>query len=530
MAAGAQVNVAVRSGAAEQTSCVVVIHSRSNVAGNLQINGTDYAIASGNWAQIGTDGPVAQACFKAQKTIVLPAVFAKYPFAITQGSDITIGTLRNKPGVNDSFSIFHIGCDSHKNSPTGFYKQIKYYATDKDKNGYPTSGNLPVACLLKNGDLGYVDDLYVNDAAGTSVQTSTGATTGYPQATNKTYDYAVAYMCGLGMFGDTSKTNIAWGRDEDRIWCEQNLNSVPQWDDHEFAQDHTGTSGVYAKAKAAWDAFYGPLQPTVSIKSADLVSNHWGYTIGGICIVAMDEITSAVGTWSAPAYTMTGIYGVGQITDALNALNTSDPFKLLLTNNSTRYLEATVTEYNAGAQHPVFNSCLAEYQMLFTADSMSQPAPLSIMANPKTNGLSGVLANINSDLHQQLAQVNKAPAYTNNLVEYFWHIANGSTNGSANHGLSAALLAAINAAEAAGKKYTYAGTTIDWIAKWVASSGRYGGTRIDYYGSLPQKEMHIVLMDENGNEVWHGRWIERSSNEVVPIDWQTPQFSAGGNL
>lgn len=526
MVAAARQPLGIRSGAAETTSCVIPIHSFVNTAATLVCNGVSYPIATGDWTQVGTDHPlhlstVPQACFKAQVTVTLPSTFAAYSFTVTQGSDTVSGTLRNKPGATDDFSMFFIGCDSHKNSPSGIYTYIREYAT--------TAGNLPVACLLRNGDLGYVDDLYVNDAAGTGVQTSTGAVTGYPQSTNLTYDYAVAYMCGLGMFEDTSKTNIAWGRNEDRIWCEHNLNSVPQWDDHEFAQDHTGTGGVYAKAKAAWDAFFGPLQPTTSIKSADLVSNHWGYTIGPVRVVAMDEITSAVGTWSGPSYTMTAIYGANQITDALNALNTSDPFKLLLTNNSTRYLESTVTEYNAGAQHPVFNSCLAEYQMLYTNDSTTQPSPLSIMANTKTNGFSGVLVNINSDYHQQVAQWNGAAAYTNNLAEGYYHIANGSSNGSANHALSAALLAAINAAEAAGTLYSYGGTTVEWVAKWLASAGHYGGTRIDVYGSLPHKEMHIVLLDENGTEVWHGRWIERGGNYKVPTTWERPVLIAGAS-
>lgn len=399
----------------------------------------------------------------------------------------------------------------------GFWQKIKEYAQ---------SGSLPTAGVLFVDDHGYVDLMKVDDSAG-SGHSCTDLTNG-AAFTGLVYNYALGYVCNLGMLQNTGNFYVAWGRDSARAWCNQNLNYIPQWGDHEFYNDlgwtlptasvalpETGAKAatMFASGKTAWNAFMQPLQPTDLTKTLDATSNHWGYTIGPLKVVAPDMISKGDGTGISP---VTTVYGNNQIDDILAYLNSStSPFNILCMSNSVRHLSASgiYLGNTQGAQHPLFDHCLPEYQRLFTNSSTN-----SIMNSVKTNGISGATILLHGDMHHACVLEHKNVSYALNNAEMFYSVHLGSINGSINTDWNAI---------AEGE--SYGGTTVEYLVDgWGLSTHHWHGMRIDVFGSYKVKELHIILMDETGNEVWHGRWLEKSSNDSFPTSWIRPNVIMGG--
>jgi len=282
-------------------------------------------------------------------------------------------------------------------------------------------------------DFGYPSRMVVNDLL------LNKAHTGIPSDTVLEHDYALSYFNCLGMFSDVRDENIKWGLDADRVYSIRNMAWLLQVGDWEFFND-AGFDAValgdprYTVARAVWDKLFGPLRPAVDIRSRDTTALHWGVTIGCVRIVAMDNVTRGSGGYINGTTAIATQFGNNQIDDCLDALNTNDPFKLLVINVGDKYMgaPATATEFQSGQQHPLFDHCLAEFQRLYTATGNT---PKSIMDNPYTNGTLAVLNGWHGDTHRGQIFNNQAIAYAGNAAENWWSWFQGTINGCVNFGL-----------------------------------------------------------------------------------------------
>lgn len=529
MTTGAQVQLGVRTGYATGTTCKISVASLD--AGEITV--------SGSWGV--TTFPITPAAvgevtvgYTGSAEITGLDEFTRYTFTVTQGAKSSSGSFMTAPGQRDDFSLFFASCDNNTThgSPytTGFWDKVHEYVA---------SGALPTVGVMFVDDHGYVDGNRADDTAGTGLMVS-----GAPLGKGAHYyglvsDYAIAYMCDLGMLQDTENPYVAWGRDADRVWCMQNLNYLPQWGDHEFTNDfafdynkltatvvgNTSVSGiaVWAAGKAAWDAFMQPLMPPVFSGSYG-----WAASYGCVNLIALDSITHGDGTWNRTDLPGVGtavinsMFGATQIDALLTWLNTPEnqrPFNLFGMCNSVRYLtdNFSVTPgavnyivYNCGAQHPIYDHCLPEYQQLVTATGNTPP---SLMDNPATNGLTGATIWLHGDIHHAAVTHHKKAAYTGNAEENFYSVVLGTISGSTNFNMPIAV----------GE--SFGGTELVADSGWTNPEHNYAGTRIDVYGSKSKPELHITLMDSTGATMWAGKWYAKSSNEPVGLAYSLPRHA-----
>lgn len=526
MTTGAQVELGVRAGYADATSCKIAVASL--VAGDITV--------SGSWGLatfVFTPAAIGTAGYTGGTIITGLSPFTRYSYTVTQGSKSSSGSFMTAPGDADDFSIFFVGCDCNTvfNDPaggghvTGFWNEIRAYAQN---------GALPTAGLFFVDDHGYVDYCKADDTGYTGLKIAGGLG---PAQNGAATDYAVAYICNLGMLGNGADPYIAWGRDEDRVWCNQNINYLPQWGDHEFINDfgwdsnyntspstlvYGGTSSatnlqIWTGGKAAWDAFMTPLMPPL------LAGGYgWAYAMGCVNLIAPDGITNCNGMWSHGTNTPqvgvgsgepTVLFGNTQIDAILGYLNTpanQKPFNLFGMANSIRYLSSTVTVYQSGAQHPIYDHILPEYQRLFTADpAVANPQP-SLMKNNATNGINGVTVLLHGDYHHACVMNYSKPAYTDNLAENFYSVYLGTISGSTNFTMPIA------------EGTTFNDTTLEYDSGWINPQHDYAGLRVDVYGSKSKPEIHIHLLNMAGNSVWSRKWYAKSGNQPVPLPHQLP--------
>lgn len=516
----------------------------------------------------------------------------RHTFTVSQvgNSGSVSGSFMTKPSATSDFSFFFGGCDATYSTGGDSTGDGNNHGGWNIIQQYVQNGALPTAGIIFVDDHGYVDGNYVNDENYAVGYYSAAGGWGYDidatwasysnvngsgrrhsssyqtaAATHKQYDYALGYMSMLGMFGSdhnrkfalsnpalgSQTTSIATiiGRDPSRVYCCQNLNYWPQFGDHEFGDDIgwdnvTSTNANWVPGKAVWDAFMGPLQPP-KFNAAN--GNAWGMTLGCVTLIAPDGITNANGMWGTNRSTITPttvqpytpvagelpniVYGASQINDILTYVDTqAKPFTVFGMMNSIHYpyppsnipLGGYSSVFECGAQHPIADLIPSEYNQWYRNNSTIQASPLSIMANPKTNGIAGVTLNLHGDYHRSMVVKNHAPAAGNLLAELTYSVGLGTINGSSNFRVPATV--------AQGSDLT-GYTLIKYLSQgWDNTTHKYHVMRVDVYGSKAVRELHVILMDETGAEMWHGRWLERSSNEVVPVTYSAPIKSSGKSL
>lgn len=545
---GPQVTIGVRTGAATASTCPIVVASL--VAGNITVNcnGSNYVVTP---TAIGTDAPSGhvkfglQAGFVGSTTMTGLSAGTRYTFTVTQGSNSVTGTFLSAPTSNSDFAFYAGSCDCNNAFNSDLFNSWIRWGCWKGIRQYmQTSGNLPVAGILFVDDHGYVSKMNVDDTGGTGHITASEPNAATVAADVYQYDYAIAYLCNLGLLqntdiNDIAKAQVRFGRDEDRVWCAQNLNYWPQWGDWEFANDigwdkptqttmaTGGRKEKYDAGKAVWDRIMGPLQPNAfGQKLAG--TNLWSMTIGPVTIVAPDYISNGDGTFSSfvgadkSLYSQTTFYGTTQIDAVLTELNTTAPFKILALGHSIRYpATAPSSEVYSGAQHPIANSTPTEYDRLVTKTNPAGAEPKSIMHNPRTNGTEGMLVALHGDYHHQQAYLHTKTGGANQANEYFYSITSGAINGSA--GFTTPLVTGDNPLG-----YELA----DYINPRTGSP--MSCTRVEVYASRSPQEIHYVLLDggEGGDlvEVKRYRFLARSSNAVFPVDWTFPTRVHSGRI
>jgi len=496
------------------------------------------------------------------------AEFTQHSIRAVVGGVSGVGKCFTSPSDTDDFALYFSSCDNnmmHGGHVSGFHNAIKDYAEN---------GALPLVGLIHVDDIGYVDGIRADDSGVDGVGiVNPDMALNPPQHTvenDRDIAYTAAYMACAGLMTSEDLNGYdsiymwqkKWGRDEYRHWNQENINIFPQWGDHEFKND-MGFSGlatndatgspsnadIYASGKAAWNVFYGGIQPPV-FNAAN--GNGWGFELGCAHISALDNVTNASGGYLDATTALTSYLGTNQITDFLTAISSAKkPFNIHGMQHGLRYLNDSALIVGAdkvynkgGAQHPLANHQPTEYSRMFT---LSGQTPPSLMDSSWTNGINGVFIGLHGDYHRAKVEHHHRPAYALNEAENFHDFTMGTMNGSVNFGLTTVDAAGDNLWESihAGLSvpltdatFPTETTTVEWFGQpWNTSyleprqhgssdngipdtiqaalsdvlpqvnsiSGeayswtnsifpQYWGCRIEIYGSRFPKEMHVVML------------------------------------
>ena len=555
----APVSVTCVPGAATTSSCkVLVVTLNDPTSDNVLFtvdNVTYTGVISGatgnqfNMSPVNTDG----ASTVMWSGVVVPsslAEFTRYSWVVTQTvSGVTYrddGSFMTLPSTDTDFQMLFASCDSSGQTAAIGLRLGAHVGIWPEYRRLVETSSVPTVGLFWVDDYGYVDGHTVNDSSGNSgldfdstgfaVQPSSAASLVNGAAE---YNYALGWASLLGMCGgDSSEADLAntkWGRATDRRWCRRNLNLYFQWGDHEFINDigwdtainndptptwihATYVTGVGQFDGAAWVVFsrlFGLIRPDISdiITPSDTTAKHWAIKIGDVGLLAPDSVTNSNGTstqaYNPPVSTALSIYGNNQIDDLLDAADTmAASFTLVGMSNSLRYPQAsgsTVTEYEAGAQHPIYDHDIAGYKRLITSNSGT---PKSIMDNPKTNGSIGTTVFIHGDYHRSHVYTLDKASYSGNLAEDIYCIGVGTVNGSVN-------FTPVSEA-ASGSANNNVG--IEYVSDGVFGDRDYWGLIINVKGSSSRKELDITLIDKEYSTVWNKKFISGRGNSAYPID------------
>lgn len=456
-----------------ETPVVVTVNGVNYTSGvdfTLEARGTDHPHAPGNG---GNDTGPAQVCWTGLLTVAGLSPWTRYAWTVVQGDHSDIGSLKSAPRKGDRHRIEGAGCDNNTNfsnqdnvnpwTVAGYWQHMKRHAERDDLT----------SAVLFVDDLGYVDskavfdNWYADDPQGwwwweneSGLSSTTAA-----QVSLLEYDYALAYCACLGMLGPdefrpedfdpgdgwlTSRLVIAWGREINRAWCRKNLNTLPQFGDHEFIDDlgwdipvtdypngRFLSAGVDGPGWKMWHAFWGLLQPPPIDGAADTVANHWVCELGDMTIATFDAITNSNSPGNvSPQFnggqTFTSLMGLNQIEDVLRAIyEYSNRWVVFGMQHSIRYLTDDVpnAERADGAQHPIYDHVLGEFQRIFTAIGENPP---SLMDSGYANGVYGTVFFVHGDHHWGQVVKWEKPAYSGNREENFYSLQFGTTNGCVN--------------------------------------------------------------------------------------------------
>jgi hypothetical protein len=362
---------------------------------------------------------VTYACWVGTSSLTGLSAGTRYYLRLTQGavveSDCETWTA---PAAGSDFNVYFVSCDisyrqigNDSNEPgPGPWPAIRGTQRDTGKAGF----------VVWIDDIGYSDGVGIYQFPVTEIPDDSGYSgkqmTGVASTTLLAYDYAITYLCLLGMLGNTEYSGVAWGREEARLQMLRTLPVAFQWGDHEFSDNLNLSAGAatskaaWTPGKAAWDGLLGLLRPTPAggdIRSADVTATHWALDLGDLRVIAPDGITRASGgSTSSWPYTHTAMYGSNQLNDVLTAAGSSHAFKVLAFGNTsdTIWKEDPPPTTSAGSYFSQGGLSLyvpAEWRRLMTNQGQTPP---SLMDNPLTNGATGVTVFMHGDLHHPFVQ------------------------------------------------------------------------------------------------------------------------------
>lgn len=176
-------------------------------------------------------------------------------------------------------------------------------------------------------------------------------------------------------------------------------------------------------------------------------------------------------------------------------------------NVGIKYISTPKTANQSGAQNPLKNARPLEYQRFFTRVQTGGD-PLSIMANPKTNGTLGGFCSLHGDLHTNKSQHNQSPAFAGNHAENFYSFSNGTVTGSINFPNANNIQVGDVFDGTTVKGYHTTNFGYDW---W--------GTRVEIRDDVYPPEMHVTQLDRNDDVLEAFKFVhQRSGNYAVNID------------
>lgn len=292
---GTQRLVGCRVGDITKTTAKMVVCSLTNAASTYSCsNGQSGSIT---WLPIGQEGAPggSQAGFYAHIALTGLTAFTAYTWTVGQASWSNSGSFRSAANATDDFTLFWYGCvlNLGTTDQPGFYDYIRTYQQ---------SGALPVQALIMHDDITYMN--YGGSEYG---------------AANNWFKWFAIEATAPGN----------WGTAQSAL---ENSAFMPQWGDHEFANDvrpaqvgfavpngyhktapvtseyTTSTSGYDGCNLVVYNLLVAPLQGTaVSIKSRDLLANHWAADFGCVRYIPMDSVTRDA-SW--PNWANTHVYSV----------------------------------------------------------------------------------------------------------------------------------------------------------------------------------------------------------------------------
>lgn len=451
-----------------------------------------------------------------------------YTWTVTKNGLSVSGSFRTMPADGSDFSFVMSTCEalcarSPANSLGTFRSYIETQTSPRvsfyahiDDTMYPDLDRAFGRPAYRSGD--FATQLRLTKPEGTS--------NGDPEDTGLSADYCINWARYFGLFDDDHYSSAA-----DRLWVQRNVPFVAQWGDHEVASNwnrgvggsgnwYGGPSGYSALpgfkaspagffddvAAANWEALFGQARPSKLGASGQ----HWGFTQGPVCFVAVDMNTFADGrhglTLAAGVNQGTGkqvdgsvslagggvsadlpYLGTQQITDILNFFAASNkPFNILFTENG-------ISSHNE------------PWGQFWPTDflDLMQRASIGVLNNPRLNGTTGKLIILKGDthaLHVTSYHSNGTAAGLggssyNNLE--LWEVCPGTLNGS-------------NTAGVLFPYMRYAGKSRRSKSGAASNSRKiHGFVHVIVRASRSPQEMEIRLIDtSNGDHevLWSGKF------------------------
>lgn len=450
------------------------------------------------------------------------------------------------PAAGTDFSVYFANCDN-----AHMFNYVEGGGGWKTIAQDIVRGYTQCKYLVWADDIGYADWLRTTDISGGTDAVTGKNISAKPIFDPIAYNYGYLYLVLLGMMGQDATSELAWGANRNRMGCIRNMPIAWQWGDHEFNNDcghwagalYVGTGSVpgstaaqatpwYTPGKTAWDTLIGLANPTPTIKSADTTANHWAWSLGDLLILCPDSITNGSGCPlmdGVPILADT-LLGVGQITDLLNAANTTHPFKCFVLPTFDFQTWETITNDSlghgngaCGTHTPLQESSPQDYEQLVWSVGAT---PKSLMDNPKTNGTEGVLVLMHGDIHRSSVDQyhgNKDRTGMTGLVGSWVNVHYGCTGGQDNIAVAEGVLSLWD--DPSGDDglvcLWYPELQTAWPDGATAPTAlnnfpSYG--RIDVRGSLPTKEINVRLFQRSDE-----------TNAHVPEAW-SGVFRVGSNL
>ena len=504
------------------TSVVAVV--KALAAGNVTLtvpgaSGSPYTVTM---TAIGTDNTEndSEACFVGEQTISgLGPTFQRYSYTATQGAHSFSGSFKNEPGETDTYSFAVLTCqdpfeietwDGIQGESMWPYIQQRMQANDN------------FVGVMWVDDLFYSDSLQIN----AGVVGATKVSTGQPQITLKVYDYVLTYMTMLGMIDDGPSLNLAteYGRHAPKNYCMANGWFLPQWGNHEFSRDlgtwigenelgtagkarpnafhSTASPGFDGPGMVAWDAFWRPLQPSeLSVKSLDTACNLWGFDLGPLRVIALDNLTNNNGVTASSS-----AFGANQLSDALTAMQSSHAFKLVLSQHSIRQVTGV------GAHFPLDQHVPAEGTRLISDAAATPP---SIMESRYTNGVQGTTILAIGDTHG--GRVHRFIGEGGGIVENLYAFTGMDANKQLPHTSSSAP----DGTEVSGVLYEY-------IQR--GKGGSEDPETVGYVDPEGRSNDHALIITVNGTaRTMTAEFVNRKLDNSYEVEWSGTWYAGKGN-
>lgn len=401
---------------------VVALHDTGTVA----VSCSGGSVSVGSVTSLGADNPAqpgVPVLFVWHVDVSGLTAGQRYDWTATKNGNTVTGSLRTMPADGQNYSYVMSTCEHHETaSPANGMRLLREYIDAQESV-------VPVYWYTHIDDLLYADSdrswgrpgfISGDTTTGLRVTVPEGTPDSDPQDTGLSWDYCVNWARYFGLLADSQYSNNA-----DRLWVMRNIPLHAQWGDHEVASNWqrgyggndywygphewdgvvtepdflpVGTDDFFDNvAVPNWEALFGQARP-----SKLGTGQHWGYTVGPVCFVALDMNTFAdgrhgmtIGTGSGTGRQADGTINAGtgdatlpylgtqQITDVLTYIQAADkPFNVIYASNG-------ISSHN----EPWGQWWCTDFDDLMTRTT------IGLLNNPRTNGTTGKAVILKGDTH-----------------------------------------------------------------------------------------------------------------------------------
>lgn len=464
------------------------------------------------------------------------AANTRYTYTVSKNGLSVSGAFRTLPADSSTdFSLLMWTCENPwQGSPVDVHSIVRDYV-----DAWETTA--PVLAALHIDDISYVDGArfwgfdpnFGSDSASGIALTSTSTD---PCDTGLRWDQCVNWANWFGLF-----RSCPLMRRDDRLWLHRNLPLWAQWGDHEVAynwlrgsggasNDWYGPTAGYSTdpsyktpgtadyfnlvARANWEALFGQASPPKLGASGQ----HWGATVGPLCITAADGNTFADGRHGLSFGTGTG---TGRQADGTVNAGTGDT--TLACYGTTQVGE--VLAYHAAQAKPFnfmcwpngwvgHNEVYAQWYVTESDDWLAR-ATTGILNQSRLNGTTGKLAFLKGDTHGLHVGSMHADGTAAGLGgsshsgKEIWEICPGTLNGSATDNITF--------------QYKILQYKLRFLKAASTSRGRHlhGFVHVIVRASRSPQEVELRLIDTSSGRAyvaWSGYWDSATAgNALRPV-------------